>query len=153
MAQTDRSSAAGLPAGLGMALLLNMLWINASEVFRYFVFIMPMMRAALPDIPDVAPMDLPTFLIWGIWDTILIFAITGFSWLVFARAGATRANAVYAGTAAWLGIFVILWVGLFNMNLATPAIVLTALPLAWFEMIVAALIVRWCLGRKADAMV
>jgi hypothetical protein len=35
-----------------------------------------------------------------------------------------------------------LWLGLFNMNLATPSIVAAMLPWAWVEMIVAALIVR-----------
>lgn len=33
-----------------LILLVNAPWINASEVFRYFVFVMPMMRAALPQV-------------------------------------------------------------------------------------------------------
>jgi hypothetical protein len=147
MTQTDRPALTKLPAGLGMALLLNLIWVNFSEVVRYFAFVMPMMRAALPGVPGVAAMDVPIFLIWGIWDMIVILAITGLSWLIFERFGATRVAAICAGTAAWLGIFVVLWLGLFNMNLATPEIVLTALPLAWIEMIVAALIVRWAMRR------
>jgi hypothetical protein len=43
----------------------------------------------------------------------------------------------------WCAIFLIFWLGAFNMNLATPIILAVALPLAWVEMVVAAMIVRW----------
>ena len=49
-----------------MALIVNFIWINASEVFRYFAFVMPMMREAFPMVPNVAPMNLPVFMIWGV---------------------------------------------------------------------------------------
>ena len=133
--------------GLVIAALANLVWINVSEVFRYFAFVMPMLREAFPSIADVAPMNVPVFLVWGVWDTILVAAVTGFAWLFLDRFGATLRNAVLFGTALWLSIFVILWLGLYNMNLATPRIALTALPLAWFEMVMAALIVRWAMRR------
>lgn len=133
---------------LASALIANFVWINMSEVFRYFAFIMPMMRDALPMVPDVAPMDLTVFLIWGVWDTILVAAATIIPWLALNVLGATMKNAVLAGTGVWLAVFVIFWLGAFNMNLATPRIVLTALPLAWLEMIVAALIVWWFCFRS-----
>ena len=126
-------------------LLIIALWINASEVFRYFLFVMPMMREALASVADVAPMSLPVFLIWGIWDTILLIAVTGFVWLYLERFGWTRSNALLAGSLVWGAIFGILWLGLYNMNLATPAILAIALPLSWLELVVAALILR--LGR------
>ena len=44
-------------------LLANFVWINASEVFRYFAFVMPMMRQALPQVPDVAPMSVAIFMV------------------------------------------------------------------------------------------
>ncbi|MEO1017248.1 MAG: hypothetical protein AAFY56_06085 [Pseudomonadota bacterium] len=127
--------------------LVNMIWINASEVFRYFVFIMPMLRESFPQIPTVAPMNLGVFAIWGIWDTILVFATTGFAWLYLERFGRGWRQAVIAGTLVWLAIFVILWLGLFNMGLATWAILMIALPLSWLEMVVAALIVNWGMLR------
>lgn len=127
-----------------LALVFNALWINASEVFRYFVFIMPMMREALAAIEGVAPMNLLVFFIWGVWDTILLFAITGFTWLYMERFGRTGRNAVAAGSLAWLAIFGILWLGLYNMRLATIPILLVALSLSWLEMVVAALIVQKC---------
>lgn len=132
---------------LGLALLLNFLWINASEVFRYFAFVMPLMRSSLPQIQDVAPMNLPVFMVWGVWDTVLVLAATGLSWVLLERFGPTIRNATYAGSAIWATVFIILWLGLWNMNLATTQVVLTALPLAWLEMLIAALIVRWAMRR------
>ncbi len=136
------------PRAFWLAFGLNLLWINASEVFRYFAFIMPMMREAFVFVPNIAPMNVPVFMIWGIWDTILVFSATFISWLVLERFSPTLKNAFLAGTIIWATVFVILWLGLYNMSLATPAIMAVALPLAWIEMVVAALIVRWCYLRS-----
>ena len=127
------------------ALVVNTIWINASEVFRYFAFVMPMMRNAFSNVEDIAPMDLGVFAVWGLWDTILIFGTTGFVWLYLERFGYGKRNAIWAGILFWMAVFVILWLGLFNMNLATPRILAIALPLALAEMLVAAAIVDWCM--------
>jgi hypothetical protein len=129
--------------GLIKALLANFIWINASEVLRYFAVLRGMMQSTFSQIPEIAPMNVPVFLSWGVWDTILLFAITGFTWLYLERFGNGMRNAVIAGTIVWLSIFVTLWLGLFNMNLATTAILAAMLPWALAEMIVAALIVYW----------
>lgn len=123
--------------------LVNAVWINASEVFRYFVFVMPMMREAFPQVEGIAPMNLPVFAIWGAWDAILVLVVTGFVFLFLDRFGNGLLQAIVAGTLIWTAIFVILWLGLFNMNIATGAILAVALPLSWIEMVVAALIVKW----------
>ncbi len=123
--------------------LVNAVWINASEVFRYFVFVMPMMREAFPQVEGIAPMNLPVFAIWGAWDAILVLAVTGFVFLFLDRFGNGLLQAIVAGSLIWTAIFVILWLGLFNMNMATGAILAIALPLSWLEMVVAALIVNW----------
>lgn len=132
-------------------LLANLVWINASEVFRYFAFVMPMMRQALPQVADVAPMSVAIFMVWGLWDTILLLAASGAAWLFLDRYGATTANALIVGTLIWCAIFLIFWLAAFNMNLATPKILAVALPLAWVEMVVAALIVRWGMLRFGAA--
>lgn len=133
------------------ALLINFLWINASEVIRYFAFVMPMMRGAFPMLPDVAPMNVPVFLIWGVWDTILVITATLLPWMALKVFGASIARAIVYGTAVWLAVFVILWLGLYNMNLATPHVLAVALPLAWLEMIVASVVVWWVTARdEAD---
>lgn len=126
----------------------NFIWINLSEIARYFLFIMPMMREAFPTVPDIAPMNLPIFLSWGLWDTLLIVSATLLPWLFFERFGPSRVTALMAGSFVWMTVFGILWLGLLNMNLATAEILTVALPLAWLEMIVAALIVRWALMRR-----
>lgn len=131
-----------------IALFWNFLFMNASEVFRYFAFIMPMIREHLSVIPNVAPMDFGVFAVWGIWDTILIVSVTGFVWMFFDRYGESWKKAVTAGTLIWCAIFVILWLGLYNMNLATGKIVLVALSLSWVELVIAAFIIL-LVRRKA----
>lgn len=130
-----------------IALLVNFIWINASEVFRYFAFVMPMMREAFPGLPDVAPMNLPVFLIWGVWDTIVVIAATVLPWMALKVFGASPLRAAVYGTGVWLTIFVTLWLGLYNMNLAGLAVLAVALPLAWLEMVVASLVVWWFTAR------
>lgn len=122
---------------------INLVWINLSEVFRYFVFVMPMMRTAFPEMPDIAPMNLQVFVIWGLWDLILVSVVTGFVWIFLDWSGAGRGRAVLAGTLIWVAIFCIFWLGLWNMNLATAPILGVALPLSWLELAIAALIVHW----------
>jgi hypothetical protein len=125
------------------ALVWNFVWINTSEIVRYFAVLRGMMQASFSQIPDVAPMNVPVFLSWSVWDTLLIFAATGFSRLYLERFGNTVRNAVAAGTAIWCAVFVLLWLGLLNMRMATPGILAAMLPWAWAEMIIAALIVLW----------
>jgi hypothetical protein len=126
-----------------LALIANTIWINLSEVFRYFAFIMPMMRSTLSLVPDVAPMNVPVFLIWGVWDTVLVVAATGFSSLLLERFGNSVRVVFATGSAIWATVFVLFWVGLWNMNLAKPIVLAVALPLAWIEMVIAVFIVRW----------
>jgi len=136
-----------------ITILVNAVWINASEIFRYFVFVMPMMRDTYPELVNIAPMNFPVFMVWGVWDTILIFAVTGFTWLFLDRFGSGVRQALAAGTLIWVTVFVILWLGLFNMNIATKEILAIALPLSWLEMVVAALVVNWgAIGYIANAL-
>lgn len=136
-----------VPRALLLAAGINVLWVNASEVFRYFAFVQGAMQRAFPQVPDIAPMNVSVFLSWGIWDTLVMLAVTGFSWMFLDRFGGGTRSAVVAGTLVWFAVFVVLWLGLFNLNLATAGIALTALPLAWIEMVVAALIVDWTRRR------
>ena len=121
-------------------LLIVGLWINVSEILRYFVFIMPMTRQTLAVVPDVAPMNLPVFLVWGLWDSLLILMSITLTWLHRQAFGASLRSAVIAGTHAWLFLFVLFWVAMLNMNLATPLTMAVALPLAWIELVVASVL-------------
>jgi hypothetical protein len=136
-----------LTRGFGVAVLLNAIWINASEIFRYFIFIMPMMREAFPQVPNIAPMDPFVFAIWGVWDMLLIVLATGFMRLWFERFGHGTAMMLGAATLYWLGSFVFFWAAAYNMGFATFQIVCIALPLSWLELTIAAWIVRWSTAR------
>lgn len=127
--------------------LLSGLWINLSEVARYFLAVRPMMQDTFVSIPHIAPINVPIFLSWMVWDTLLVFAHAAIVWIALERFGNTLRVAAVSGTFVWAAIFVILWLGLFNMALATPEILAVALPLSWIEMIVAAIIVSMCRKR------
>lgn len=142
-------SGARIRSNLLYPFLINFFWINASEIFRYFVFVMPMMRDAFPAVPDVAPMNIQVFLMWGLWDGILVAVSTLLPWMAFRQFGGSFLRAVLYGTGVWTAVFVVLWLGLFNMNLARLHILAIALPLAWLEMVVAALVV-WGWTRKVS---
>jgi len=64
------------------------------------------------------------------------------------RCGSSLRSAVLAGSSIWMAIFVILWLGLLNMHMATLGLLAVALPLSWLEMVIAALIVRWGMMRS-----
>jgi hypothetical protein len=61
--------------------LIVSLWIQASEVFRYFIFVMPSIQKFLSALPDVALMNFKVFVIWGVWDTLLTFLNVFVFWL------------------------------------------------------------------------
>lgn len=128
---------------------ITAVWVHVSEVFRYFMFVMPMMREAMSVVPDVAPMNIRVFMLWFIWDTVWVLALCGFIWLWVERFDDSLKSFIAAATLIWLAVFVVLWLGMLNMNLTTYAIAAVALPLAWLEAVVGALIVRW--GRRKFA--
>jgi hypothetical protein len=130
------------------ALLGNMLWINASEIARYFAIVRPMLQDAFPGASQVGAVTPGIFAIWVVWDTILILAATGFYALYLAHFSTTIPNAIIAATCLTITLFGLLWLGVANMGLAPLSLLWAALPLAWFEQIIAALIVRWAMQRK-----
>ena len=125
------------------ALLLAYLWVNISEVFRYFAFVMPMTRQAMPQLADAAPMNLAVFAIWGVWDTLLFVAVAAISWLYLERFGGGLKSTLAAGTLIWATVLCVFWLATWNMNMTNAAVPLVALPLAWVEMVVTAAIIEW----------
>lgn len=133
-----------------IVVLLVSIWVNASEVFRYFVIVMPATRDFLSGVPGVAPMNLPVFAIWGAWDMLLTACTVFMFWLVSQVFGNNYRSVVVAGTLSWVFFFVLFWVAMCNMALAQPTLALKALPLAWFELVVASYIAS-VLYRDAKA--
>lgn len=132
-----------------MALLFNMIWVNISEVVRYFGLVKPMLHETFPGQDNIAMVTPMIFGSWMVWDTILIFAGTGFYWLYLEKFGRTKSNAVLCASAFTLTVFGLLWLGIVNMGLLPTSFIWSALPLAWGEQVIAALIVNWCMRKRA----
>lgn len=132
---------------LKAALLLNFIWINVSEVARYFLIVRPMLHEALAGQEGVAPMNLGIFALWGIWDLVLIAAATGFYWLWIERFGESTRQILLASAVFTITIFGLIWLGIANMGLAPYTMIVAALPLAWVEQAIACWIVVWVRSR------
>lgn len=128
---------------VGVFLVVS-LWIHASENFRYLLFVRPMLHESLGMVPNVAPMNLPVFISWGVWDTMLAAMTTLYFWLYAQVYGASVRSAVISGTLSWLSSFVFFWHAFANLNLATFADLWVEPPLSWVELVVASLIARRC---------
>ena len=141
-----------------IVVLLVSIWVNVSEVFRYFIIVMPETRDFLSVVPGVAPMNLSVFAIWGAWDMLLTASTVFMFWLTSQVFGNNYRSVVVAGTMSWVFFFVLFWVAMYNMALAHLSLALKALPLAWLELVVASYIasVLYCgaqQGAPADGAV
>lgn len=116
--------------------LITSIWINASEIVRYFCFVQPAMQAHWSDLDGIAEMNLGIFTIWGLWDTILSLVLVLITGLVLKVVGQKSYTFLYAGTLVWATVFLIFWIGAANMGLASWKLLWIALPLAWLEMII-----------------
>ncbi len=129
------------------ALVANFVWINLSETVRYFLMVKPMLHAAFPGQDHIAAVTPMIFASWMVWDTILILAATGFYWMFLRQFGVALERAVLGATCFTLAVFGLIWLGVVNMGLAPAVFIWAALPLAWLEQIVAALLVLWTMRR------
>ena len=120
--------------------LLTSLWIHTSEVFRYFVIVMPKIRQFFDGRMGIAEMDIRIFSIWGAWDFLLTAILVVAFWLCSKLYGNTPRTILLSGTMVWLSIFVIFWVATANMGLSNWNLLLIVLPLSWVEMVVGSLI-------------
>jgi len=118
--------------------LLTSIWINISEVFRYFVLVMPHVKSFFDNKQGVADMNLGIFAIWGFWDTILTSILVFIFWLYSIVFGSSNRSVLISGTIVWLAVFVIFWVATANMGLSEWKILWVTMPLSWFEMIIGA---------------
>lgn len=129
--------------------LITSLWVNASEVFRYFVLVRPEMHEYLSYVPNVADMNLAIFSIWGLWDTLLTGLYVFLFWLCSHVFGNNLKSVVISGFMSWCFFFVLFWVGMANMNLSSWNYLLIVLPLALIETLIATLIASKLYSKKA----
>lgn len=116
--------------------LITSIWINASEVFRYFIFVMQRVKVFFDGKSGVAEMDFIIFSIWGLWDTLLTAAIVFIFWLYSNTFGNNNRSIIMSSTIVWLSIFVVFWVATANMGLCKWNLLLITLPLSWIEMVI-----------------
>ncbi|MEL6890096.1 MAG: hypothetical protein AAFP84_00755 [Actinomycetota bacterium] len=138
-------------ARLVRTILLVNLYVQLSELVRYLVVVRPRLESELAtSIDGVGRIDLVIFSIWGLWGTLLSTVLVMLYWLLANCFGSTVRSAIASGTMAWFMCFVILWVGVANMQISSWALPAIALPLAVVETVTATLFARWLLNRQGS---
>lgn len=120
--------------------LLTSIWVHASEVFRYFVLVMPRTKTFFENRTGIAEMSWGIFAIWGLWDTLLTALIVFLFWLYAGTFGNNFKSVLVSGTLSWLFFFVLFWIGSANMGTTYWEMLLITLPLSWLETLIAAYI-------------
>lgn len=118
--------------------LITSIWINISEVFRYFVLVMPRTKVFFHNKEGIAEMDWGIFAIWGFWDTLLTAILVFIFWLYATSYGFNLKSVLISGSLVWSAVFVIFWVATANMGFSDWNILFITLPLSWLEMVVGA---------------
>ena len=131
-----------------LIVLLVSLWVHASEVFRYFVLVMPKMKTYWKGQEGIAEMNLGIFSIWGIWDTLLTALLVFFFWMYAQIYGNNGKSILKSSTISWLFVFVIFWVAAANMGYSDWSMLMITLPLSWLELLIATAIAAKLYERK-----
>ena len=117
--------------------LITSIWINASEVCRYFVLVMPRVKSYWNGLESVAAMNGTIFSIWGLWDTILTAMVVGVFWLCAQVFGNNHRTALWSAIFSWTFFFVLYWIGAANMGYSDWSMLWITLPLSLIELIIA----------------
>ena len=128
--------------------LITSIWVNASEVFRYFIIVRPEMHEHLSTLPNVAAMNLGIFSIWGVWDTLLTVLYVFLFWLCAQVFGNNQKSIIISSIISWCFFFLLFWVGLANMSLSSWSFLLIVLPLALLETFIASSIASKLYSNK-----
>ena len=133
--------------GFIIIILVTSIWINISEVFRYFAIVRPEMHTYLYMVPHVADMNIGIFALWAIWDTVLSILVVLSFWLIAEKFGYSAKTAVLSGTFSWFWLFFMFWFAFANMNLSSWSFIVIPMALSWIEMVIASYI-TWLLFNK-----
>lgn len=95
-----------------------------------------MTREAFSMVPNVAPMNLTVFLIWGIWMAILTLVTVYSHYIHTLFMGYTIKAILASASFSWVFFFVLFWLGNYNMGLANLLTAAIALPWAWVELVI-----------------
>ena len=121
--------------------LITSLWVNASELVRYFGYVRPRMQEYFSYIPQMGKIwDIQILAVWGFWDALITALYVFLFWLCAQVFGNTRKAIVISGVMSWSFVFVLYWVATANMFLAEWSTLFVVLPLALLETLVASYI-------------
>jgi len=121
--------------------LIVSLWVNASELVRYFGYVRPRMQEYFSYIPQMGKIwDIQILAVWGFWDALITALYVFLFWLCAQVFGNTRKAIVISGVMSWSFVFVLYWVATANMFLAEWSALFVVLPLALLETLVASYI-------------
>ncbi len=121
--------------------LIVSLWVNASELVRYFGYVRPQMQEYFSYIPQMGKIwDIQILAVWGFWDALITALYVFLFWLCAQVFGNNRKAIVISGVMSWSFVFVLYWVATANMFLAEWSTLFVVLPLALLETLVASYI-------------
>lgn len=130
--------------------LLTSLWVNVSELVRYFACVRPEMQEYLAVIPNMGAIwELQIIAVWSVWDTLLTALFVFLFWLCAQVFGNNSKAILISGVMSWCFFFVLFWVGMANMNLSSWGALLVILPLTLLETLVASTIASKLYLRKS----
>lgn len=81
------------------------IWVNVSEVFRYFLIVLPRTREYLSEVPGVAPINIPVLFIWACWDMLLTGLTVFLFWLFAQYFGNSLRSVFVAASISWAFFF------------------------------------------------
>jgi hypothetical protein len=116
--------------------LLASIWQQFSQFLRYLFIVKKEVQATLSTVPNVAIIDVPIFIIWGLWVTVITLLIVFVHYLYTEKFGRSIYSTLVSGTISWMFFYLLFWVGLAQMNLARWQFVPYVLILAWIETII-----------------
>jgi hypothetical protein len=127
--------------------LLASIWQQASQFARYWFVVKKEMQTNLSIVPNVATIDVPIFIIWGVWVTLITMLIVFLHYLYSKKYGRSISSCIISGTISWAFFYVLFWVGMAQMNLARWPFVPYVLLLAWVETVITVFIADKLFGK------
>lgn len=132
--------------------LVVSVWVHLAEASRFFLIVTPIMEKEVPQLPLVTELSMSTWISWAIWDTVLSSMYVWMAWLTIQVYGKSLKSGLFAGLVSWVFFFVLFWVAMINMNLASLKVVLIALPLALVETTIASCFAVFIFSRQKKLM-
>ena len=129
--------------------LLTSIWVNVSELIRYFGYVRPQMQDYFTAIPNMGAIwDIQIIAVWAFWDALITVLYVFLFWLCAQVFGNNTKSILISGFMSWAFVFVLYWVASANMYLASWSNLMVVLPLALLETLVASYIASKLYLRK-----